>query len=95
MAKAMINGVVVAESDTVEIVEGNVYFPPDAIKREYFRETEHHTSCPWKGVAHYYTLTVGDAVLENAAWTYPEPKRAAEQIRDHVAFYGNKVQVTR
>jgi uncharacterized protein (DUF427 family) len=95
MAKAVVNGVVLAESDTFEIVEGNVYFPPESVNKAYFSETTHHTTCPWKGEASYYTVKVGDTVLENAAWYYPEPKNAADKIRDHVAFYTRKVQVER
>lgn len=93
MAKAMIGDVVLAESDTFEVVEGNIYFPPESLNREYFTETERHTTCPWKGVASYYTIEVNGETLENAAWYYPEPKSAAENIRNHVAFYGNKVTI--
>ena len=95
MAKAIIDGVVIAESDTFEIVEGNVYFPPEAIKTEYFTETSLHTSCPWKGQASYYTLQVGDKTLENVAWFYPSAKPAANNIENYVAFYGNRVKVER
>ncbi|MCA9914135.1 MAG: DUF427 domain-containing protein [Anaerolineae bacterium] len=95
MAKAIVNGVVLAESDKFEVVEGNIYFPPESVNKEYFSETSRHTTCPWKGEASYYTLKVGDTVLENAAWFYPQPKNAAEQIRNHVAFYPNKVQIER
>lgn len=95
MAKAIVDGVVVAESETFQVVEGNIYFPPDAVKREYFSDTSLHTTCPWKGQASYYTVKVGAITLENAAWYYPEPKTAAANIRNHVAFYGNKVKVER
>jgi len=95
MAKAIVNGVVLAESDTFHVVEGNIYFPPEAVKTEYFTQTTHHTTCPWKGQASYYNVTIGDTVLENAAWYYPEPKTAAGKIRNHVAFYTRKVQVQR
>ena len=95
MAKAVVNGVVVAESDTFEIVEGNVYFPPEAVKTEYFTETSLHTTCPWKGQANYYTLQVGDTTLENAAWFYPSTKPAANNIKNYIAFYGNRVKVER
>ncbi|MGF1505822.1 MAG: DUF427 domain-containing protein [Chloroflexi bacterium] len=87
MAKAVYNGIVLAESDETEMVEGNHYFPPDAVKMEYFTPTDHHTTCPWKGVASYYTIEVDGETIENGAWTYPEPKDAAQQIKDHVAFY--------
>ena len=95
MAKAIVNGVVVAESDTFEIVEGNVYFPPESINNEYFTETSLKTTCPWKGQASYYTVNVDGTKLDNAAWYYPDPKKAAVQIRNHVAFYTHKVKVER
>jgi uncharacterized protein (DUF427 family) len=95
MARATYNGVVLAESDKFEIVEGNVYFPPETVNMEYFKQTALHTTCPWKGLASYYTVTVDNTALDNAAWFYPEPKRAAEKIRNHVAFYTHKVKVER
>ncbi|HLL45398.1 MAG TPA: DUF427 domain-containing protein [Longimicrobiaceae bacterium] len=87
MARATWNGAVLAESDRFEEVEGNVYFPPDAIRREYFRESPTHTVCPWKGIASYYSVTVDGETNADAAWYYPEPKDAAANIRDHVAFW--------
>ena len=93
MAKAMWNGVVLAESDNTEVVEGNQYFPPDSVKREYFKETSTHTTCPWKGLASYYTIEVDGKENKDAAWYYPQPKDAAKQIKDHVAFWkGVEVQ---
>jgi uncharacterized protein (DUF427 family) len=88
MTKAIWNGVVIAESDHTEMVEGNHYFPPETVNRQYFRESDRHTVCPWKGVASYYDIIVGDEAIRNAAWYYPEPKPAADNIKDHVAFYG-------
>ena len=87
MAKAMWNGVVLAESDNTEVVEGNQYFPADSVKREYFKETDTHTTCPWKGLASYYTIEVNGQENKDAAWYYPAPKDAAKQIKDHVAFW--------
>lgn len=87
MARATWNGAVLAESDRFEEVEGNVYFPPDAIRREHFRESPTHTVCPWKGTASYYSVTVDGETNADAAWYYPEPKDAAANIRDHVAFW--------
>lgn len=87
MPKAIWNGVVLAESDQTEIVEGNHYFPPNTINREYFKESNHHTTCHWKGVASYYTLEVNGQKNENAAWYYPTPSAKANQIKDHVAFW--------
>ncbi len=93
MAKAIWNGVVLAESDNTEVVEGNQYFPPNSVKREYFKETSTHTTCPWKGLASYYTIEVNGQENKDAAWYYPEPKDAAKQIKDHVAFWkGVEVQ---
>lgn len=93
MAKAIWNGITLAESDNTEQVEGNHYFPPESVNMEYFTSTDHHTTCPWKGTASYYTLQADGETAENAAWTYPEPKDAAQQIKDHIAFYGRKVTV--
>ena len=84
---------VLAESDDTVVVEGNHYFPADALRREHFRESDHHSSCPWKGIASYYDVVVGDEVNPNAAWYYPEPKDAAKQIRGRVAFWKG-VEVT-
>ena len=93
MAKATLNGVVIAESDKTEIVEGNLYFPPDSIKREYLKESETHTTCFWKGVASYYDIEINGHLIKDAGWYYPEPSDAAKNIQDHVAFYGWKVNI--
>jgi uncharacterized protein (DUF427 family) len=77
----------IAETEQHEMVEGNVYFPPAAVKRENLRESSHTTICPWKGTAHYYDVVVDGKVNANAAWYYPDPKPAAKQIKDHVAFW--------
>ena len=87
MAKAIWNGHVIAESDKHETVEGNIYFPPGAVKREYFTPSNHITRCAWKGTAHYYDEGVGGKENTNAAWYYPEPSPAAKNIKDHVAFW--------
>lgn len=87
MPRAIWNGVVVAESDHCEVVEGNQYFPPDSIKADYFKPSDTHTTCPWKGVASYYTLEVNGQSNKDAAWYYPNPKDAAKAIKDHVAFW--------
>jgi len=92
MAKATWNGTVIAESDQTEIVEGNHYFPPDSLKQDYFQQTDHHSSCPWKGTASYYDVIVDGETNKNAAWYYPEPKSKAENIKGYVAFW-NGVQV--
>jgi len=87
MAKAIWKGKVLAESETFELVEGNVYFPPDAVNREYLTESAQTSKCPWKGTASYYTVVVDGEENRDAAWYYPEPKEAASQIKDHVAFW--------
>jgi uncharacterized protein (DUF427 family) len=93
MAVAKWNGVVLAESDKTITVEGNLYFPPDSVNMEYFRQSDYHTTCPWKGNASYYDIVVGDDVNKDAAWYYPEPKSAAENIKGYVAFWkGVEVQ---
>jgi uncharacterized protein (DUF427 family) len=91
--KATWKDAVLAESDETVVVEGNHYFPADAIKREHFRESGTHTVCSWKGTASYYDVVVGGDVNEDAAWYYPEPKDAAKEIKDRVAFWrGVKVE---
>jgi uncharacterized protein (DUF427 family) len=85
--KAIWHGAVLAESDDTIVVEGNHYFPPEAIKREHFRASSTHTTCPWKGQASYYDVVVEDHVNRDAAWYYPEPKSGAQQIADRVAFW--------
>ncbi len=87
MPKAIWNDVVLAESDRCELVEGNYYFPPDSVKKEYFKPSPTHTFCPWKGQASYYTLEVNGQTLPDGAWTYPDPKEKASHIKDYVAFY--------
>lgn len=87
MPKATWNGVVLAESDNCQVVEGNQYFPPDAINAEYFKASDTHTTCPWKGVASYYSIEVNGEVNKDAAWYYPEPKDAAKNIEGHIAFW--------
>jgi uncharacterized protein (DUF427 family) len=93
MAKAIWENTILAESDKTIEVEGNQYFPPDAIKGEYFQPSDQHTTCPWKGLASYYNVDVNGKRNANAAWYYPEPKPAARQIKGYVAFWkGVKVE---
>lgn len=87
MATATWNGATLAESEATVVVEGNHYFPSDSLRREHFRDSDHTTTCPWKGVASYLHVEVDGQVNENAAWTYPSPKPAASEIKDHVAFW--------
>lgn len=85
--KATWNGAVLAESDDTIVVEGNHYFPPEAIRREHFQESGTHTTCPWKGEASYYNVVVDGEVNKDAAWYYPETKPAANEIKGRVAFW--------
>lgn len=87
MATATWQGATLAKSDQIEVVEGNLYFPPDSINRDYFKESDTHTTCPWKGVASYYTIVVDGAENRDAAWYYPEPKAAAKNIEGYIAFW--------
>ncbi len=93
MPRATLNGVTLAESEHTEVVEGNHYFPPGSVNLDLFRESETRTHCPWKGDADHYAVEAGGERVEDAAWYYPEPKDAAKNIKDHVAFYANKVRV--
>jgi uncharacterized protein (DUF427 family) len=87
MIRAIWNGMVLAESERTVVVEGNHYFPPEAIKREFFKDSNTHTVCGWKGVASYYDIQVDGKVNRNAAWYYPEPTDAAKKIQGYVAFW--------
>ncbi len=93
MARAMWNGAVIAESDRFELVEGNVYFPPGAVRAELLRPSSRTTVCGWKGTAQYHDVVVDGQVNAAAAWYYPAPKTAAANIKDHIAFWqGVKVE---
>lgn len=91
--KAVWNGQVIAESNDTVVVENNHYFPKEAVRAELLTDSATHTTCPWKGVASYYTLTVDGKANADAAWYYPDPKPAASQIKDRVAFWKG-VQIT-
>jgi uncharacterized protein (DUF427 family) len=91
--RAIWNGAVLAESDDTIVIEGNHYFPPDSVKREYFQDSGKHTVCPWKGQASYYDVVADGRVNRAAAWYYPSPKPAAAQIKNYIAFWhGVKVE---
>jgi len=85
--KAIWNGAVIAESAQTVQIEGNHYFPRETVNAKFLVESDTHTSCPWKGEASYYSLSVEGATNADAAWFYPEPKDAAAPIKDHVAFW--------
>ena len=93
MSKASVNNVVLAESSHTERVEGNHYFPPNAINKAHLKPSSTQTRCPWKGLASYYDVEVEGRLIKDAAWYYPDPKDAAKNIKDHVAFYASKVQI--
>ncbi|HEX6044452.1 MAG TPA: DUF427 domain-containing protein [Pyrinomonadaceae bacterium] len=91
--KASWNGATIAESDDTIVIEGNHYFPREAIRQEYFQESNTHTTCPWKGEASYFSVVVNGETNKDAAWYYPNPKPAAAEIKDRVAFWrGVKVE---
>ncbi len=85
--KAIWNNQIIAESDETIVVEGNQYFPPSAIKPEFFKPSQTHSTCPWKGVASYYSIEVNGESNKDAAWYYPEAKAAAQEIQGYVAFW--------
>ena len=85
--KATWKGTTIAESHNTVVVEGSHYFPPDKVKMEYLVPSETKTSCPWKGLANYYTINIGGELNNDAAWYYPEPKEEAKNIKGYVAFW--------
>jgi uncharacterized protein (DUF427 family) len=87
MVRAIWNGKVIAESADTVVVEGNHYFPRDAVNPGYLRDSGLHSFCPWKGQASYHNLEVDGKVNVDAAWFYPEPKARAKEIEDRVAFW--------
>jgi len=91
VATARFKGTVIAQSDETQTVEGNPYFPPDSLKREFFKDSAKTTVCGWKGTANYYDVTVDGETAAAAAWYYAEPKRAAANIAGFVAFWGDIV----
>ncbi|HXM91324.1 MAG TPA: DUF427 domain-containing protein [Candidatus Dormibacteraeota bacterium] len=93
MAKATWGGKTIADSNSTVVVEGNQYFPPEAVEKRFLKPSNHTSVCPWKGTAHYYHVEVDGLKNANAAWYYPEPKPAAAEIKDRIAFWnGVKVQ---
>ena len=87
MPQAKWQGALLADSDNTIVIEGNHYFPPDSLDRQYFQNSSTHTFCSWKGEASYYTIKVGDQTNQDAAWYYPATKEAAKEIKDYVAFW--------
>ena len=88
MARAIWNDAVIVDTDDTVVVEGNHYFPLDAVAPGVLEASDHTSVCPWKGTAHYFSVTAGGATAQNAAWTYPDPSAAAAEIAGRVAFWG-------
>jgi len=84
---AVWKGKVLAQSNNTRVVEGNHYFPPESVNKEFLMKSAHKSQCPWKGTAHYMHISVDGETNENAVWTYPEPKPAAAEITGYLAFY--------
>lgn len=87
MVKAEWDGATVAQSDETVVIEGNHYFPADAVNKNHLKPSTTTTTCPWKGTAHYYTVSVGGKDNPDTAWYYPDPKPAAAEIKDRIAFW--------
>ena len=87
MVKAVWNGAILAESDRTIVIDGKHYFPPDAINREYFYENIVHSYCPCLGMANYFNVRVGNKLKPNAAWYYPQPGHAAQEIAGYITFW--------
>lgn len=85
--KAIWENTILAESERTVVIAGNHYFPPDSFRNEYFLPSDKHTTCAWKGTASYYHIRVADRTNADAAWYYPKPKKAAQSIKDYVAFW--------
>jgi uncharacterized protein (DUF427 family) len=91
--KAIYNNQVIAKSNNTIVIEGNHYFPPDSVKKEFLTASDTHTTCPWKGEASYYNVVVNGDKVDDAAWYYPNPRPLAEEIKGYIAFW-NGVEVT-
>lgn len=85
--KAVWNNTVIAESDSTIVIEGNHYFPPESIKKEFFDESRTNTRCGWKGTASYYSIKIDGELNKDCAWYYPEPSEAATKIKGYIAFW--------
>ncbi|MAN88755.1 MAG: hypothetical protein CL555_18715 [Algoriphagus sp.] len=85
--KAIWNNQVIAESDQTVVIEGNHYFPRESVKKEFLKDSDTHSTCPWKGQASYYSILVDGELNKDAAWYYPDPKSAASVIKDRMAFW--------
>ncbi|KAF8505306.1 DUF427-domain-containing protein [Gautieria morchelliformis] len=93
MVQVILQGKVLADSNKTVVVENNHYFPPESVSELLTKDSTTTTFCPWKGTAHYYNVGVDGKTVTDVAWYYPEPYKAADNIRDYVAFYKNKVEI--
>ncbi|KAI9808085.1 MAG: hypothetical protein M1826_004362 [Phylliscum demangeonii] len=93
-AVAKVQGKTIAETDKSEVVEGNIYFPPSSVDKSMISNSSTTSTCPWKGTASYYNLKVDGTEIKDAAWYYPDPKEKATNIKDYVAFYKTKVDIS-
>ncbi|KAH7926470.1 DUF427-domain-containing protein [Leucogyrophana mollusca] len=93
MVQVTYKGTVLAESDSPVVVEGNYYFPPESVAKSVFKDSNTSSVCPWKGTAAYYSAEINGANIKDIAWYYPQPKEKASHIKNHVAFYKNKVDI--
>lgn len=87
MAKAIWNDTVLAQSNDTIVIDGNHYFPPDSVNKQYLKESNKHTICPWKGTANYYDIEVNEQINRDAAWFYPNAKEKAKHFENYVAFW--------
>ena len=87
MVKAIWKDKLIAETDNFEMVEGNYYFPPESVKKEFLKNSDTHTTCPWKGLASYYDIVIEGEVNKDAAWYYPAPNPAVNKIKNYIAFW--------
>lgn len=85
--KAIYNGEIIAESNDTVVIEGNHYFPPSSLKKEFFKQSSKHSTCPWKGLASYYNIEVNGKINNDAAWFYPNPSERAKGIAGYIAFW--------
>jgi len=85
--KAIWNDEIIAESNATIVIEGNHYFPPESVSKQRCIPSATHTTCPWKGIASYYSLQVNGSELKDAAWYYPNPKPEAAAIQHYIAFW--------
>ncbi|WP_192823590.1 DUF427 domain-containing protein [Rufibacter sp. LB8] len=85
--RAIWKNTILAESDSTVELEGNHYFPADTLNWDYFKPSDRHSTCPWKGEANYYNIQIGNFENKDAAWTYPQAKEKAKPIEGYVAFW--------